>query len=592
MQPTQQSLRFRREKQQFFSQLKKINTISDTFSAADSRATEVDYNFLLNNQYLLEREFSELFLSLQKQNDKNKEPFWFYSYYCASLLQEFYKAYGQQTKADNMAKIKEQIKNQLNNDKVHQYSDQSFNDYLYTSFKDSFSNLIHAPFHVAKIRDYVGYANICRIYWIFSRLTMVQGFNIGRGLIEQLDVLLGSHTDVDKIISQLQAPTAFINYFSVGFFLARIAIDGGLLIKHTFFPSLAERDEQRGCDLHSLKILPGPATIDAYRNSYVLVKDKLFYIPKSGAEILLKVSNINALSDRVVAVSSVYLSAQDINNLITETTGHTPEKTTAFERFQAELKKRHCNFLNDFIWATVNFLTNFNHLTGISGPVASYITVLFLVFDLSMILYKSYLAEQEYLVKSNQYHVEIQSYKSPEFASYLSAEDKLAHTHMLSLQLQELEINWQTKEANFYFLAGATAMLVLGFTASMIISSPLMIVGCYFACSVAVAMYLSSDAYSHYKEKELYLKRAEPEQLPLLRKEYELARNDFIVTLTKHAVMPTLLISTFALCWPAAVLLAAAYVGFEVFYAKGQHAEKHEINKLLAACAETGAPLI
>lgn len=592
MQPTQQSLRFRREKQQFFSQLNTFDTISDKFSAADTRATEVDYHFLLKNQYLLEREFSELFHALQKQSDKNKEPFWYYCYYCASLLQEFYKAYGQQAKADNMAKIKEQIKNHLNNDRVHQYSDQSFNDYLYTSFKDSFSNLIHAPFHVAKIRDYVGYANICRIYWVFSRLTMVQGFNLARGLIEQLDILLGSHTDVDKIISNLQVPTAFINYFSVGFFLARIAIDGGLLIKHTFFPSQAERDKQRGCELHRLKILPGPVSIEAYRNSYVLVGKELFYIPKSGAEITLNVSDINALSDKVVDISSVYLSAQDINDLITAATGHTPEKTTAFERFQNELKKRHCNFINDFIWATVNFLTNFNHLTGISGPVASYITVLFLVFDLSMILYRSHLAKQEYLVKNSQYHAEIQSYNSADFAPHFSEQEKQAHNQLLSLQLQELEINWRTKEANFYFLAGATAMLILGFTASMIISSPLMIVGCYFACSIAVAMYLSSDAYTVYKEKELYLERAEPEQLPLLRKEYELARNDFIVTLTKHAVMPTLLITTFAVCWPAAVLLAAAYVGFELLYAKGQHAEKQEINKLLAAETETGASLI
>lgn len=64
------------------------------------------------------------------------------------------------------------------------------------------------------------------------------------------------------------------------------------------------------------------------------------------------------------------------------------------------------------------------------------------------------------------------------------------------------------------------------------------------------------------------------------------------MTLTKHAVMPTLLITTFAVCWPAAVLLAAAYVGFELLYAKEQHAEKQEINKLLAAETETGASLI
>lgn len=583
---TQQSAFFRREKQQFFSQISVLNNAADKFNAADTRAAQADYNFFLNNQYLLEREVADLFQALKKQN---KELSVFYLYFCASLSQVFYNAYGQSSKAQDMANIKEQIKNQLNNDKEHQYTEQSFNDYLYTAFRDSFNNLIHAPFHVAKIRDYVGYANICRIYWVFSRLTIVQGFRVAKELIEQFDILLGTHTDVDKIISRLQAPTGIINYFSVGFFLARIAIDGGLLIKHTFFPSDLERDAERGSDIHYLRLMPKSDKIEGYRNSYLFIRNELYYLPKKGSVITLNIADKSALKAKIAGLPRAYLSPQEINELITQETGHSPEKSTAFERFIYELKKRHCNFINDFIWATVNFLTNFNHLTGISGSAAGCITAVFLVFDVCMALYKNHLAKQEYLLKRSQYTAELKEYKHPNYMSCFSENEKLAHVQLVNQQIQELEINWQNKEATCYFVASAAALLTLGFTASMILSSAVLVVGCYFVCTVAVAMYLSTDAYSIYKEKQLYLERADLEQLPLLHKEYDLARNEFIFTFAKNALVPTLLITTFALCWPAAVLLTAAYVGYELLYAQQQHQVKQEINTLIAEETDTSS---
>lgn len=257
-----------------------------------------------------------------------------------------------------------------------------------------------SPLHLSQIRDYVAYSNLCRVYWIFCRLTLASGLSLAKDLqiLEKLDKILGTHTDTDKIIDILKAPNGVLNYFSVGFFLMRFAIDAGLLIRHTWFPT--DQEEK--------------------------------------------------------------------------------DKTTALERFKFEFYKRHCNFANDLVWATVNFLTNFNHITHIPDPTAGALTAVFLGFDVCMTLYKCHLAKQEYLSKKAQYEQEMEEYlMHPEKFPYMTPEDRLVHVDMLRMQLKELEIDWRTKEATFYFVAAAAALLMLGFTASLLFTGPGIAVACF-----------------------------------------------------------------------------------------------------------------
>ncbi|CEG59106.1 hypothetical protein [Legionella fallonii] len=587
-----QNAAFRRDKHHFFSSIPAIEGLDVKIQNIDSRAQNIGYTFLVQNQLALETEFTQMFAILQKQDDENKEIFWLYCYYCASLLEAFYKAYAQEANAEKYKSIKQQIKDRLNHDKKHSQDEEHFIESLQRSFLEGFRNLVTSPAHVSQIRDYVAYANLCRIYWIFCRLTLTQGFALARDLqlIEKLDVILGTHTDVDKIIGALQAPTYIINYFSVGFFLIRFMIDGGLLLRHTFFPSEEEKGAENSCEVSLLEDLPGAASLEAYRNSYILVENneghfELYYIPKSGNPTALQIndnSKINTLLSKLDNAPSVRLSAEEIRNTITAATGHIPEATTAWDRFKHELYKRHCNFANDLVWATVNFLTNFNHITNIPGPIAGYITAVFLGFDVGMALYKCHLAKEEYLTKKAQYLQEIDDYNNPERFKKMTAEQRLLHVEMLNQQLIELEINWRTKESTFYFVAAAAAILMLGFTASMLVSPALMVVGCYFVCTIAVAMYLSTGAYTQYQEKSLNLEQAQltGKNLAVAIREYEAARNDFIFTMTKNTVMPLILIATFAVCWPAAVVFTATYIGYELYHSYDQHSESKAIKQL------------
>lgn len=498
---SEQNAAFINNKNQFFKQpwhpwLSKQEKIKQT---DEEVRQSFNYKFLLENQISLEAEFSHLFTVLQKHNGKNSEEFWAYCYYCASLLEVFYQAYSQQAKVSEYSVLRTQIKNRLLNQQEPNEDETSFIKSLHDNFISSFRNLKNAPFHASQIRDYVAFSNVCRLYWIFCRLTLVNGLAFAKELqfIEKLDVLLGTHTDVDKIISIMQIPNSMLNYLSVGFFLGRFMIDTGMLLKHTFFPTLKEDSEE----------------------------------------------------------------------------------TPAYERFKRELYKRHWYFANDLVWATVNFLTNFNHITHIPGSVAGGITAVFLGFDVCMILYRSYLLKKDYLLKKAQYEQEIISYRQD---ADLSSEVRLQHVAILHQQLQALEIDWRTKEAKLYFLTAAASLLMLGFSTALIFSSPGIIIASYFACTVAISMYLSVDIYAKYYENALRLEQAEliEQDCVAAHKEFTVARDDFIFTLAKNVIVPSVLITTFAICWPAAVVLTVVYLGYELVHSYDQYNRNQEIQQL------------
>lgn len=164
----------------------------------------------------------------------------------------------------------------------------------------------------------------------------------------------------------------------------------------------------------------------------------------------------------------------------------------------------------------------------------------------------------------------------------MSKAQRLAHLQMLNKQMRELEFEWKTKEATFHFVAAAAAILMAGFTASMLISTPLLIAATYFVCTVAVAMYFSAGAYANYKDKSLRLEQAQLTGTHLVHalKEYETARNDYVFTLAKNTIAPLLLITSYAICWPAALVLTAAYLGYELLHAHDQHHAHKEAKKL------------
>ncbi|QBR82996.1 hypothetical protein E3983_00680 [Legionella israelensis] len=479
----------------------------DWEQTVETWASRRDYSYLHKHRHQIIQEFNDLYASLEKKKNAGLA-FWYYCIYCSHLLENYYLAYGQKGKAEDQKKLRAQILARLHPSEESGSEKEGFFHSLRKQFTSGFRDLVSTPVHASKIRDKAGEANIWRIYWVFCRFMLKTGLTMSRDaqLLDKLDELLGSHTDLDGIFAAFDKPAMVLNVLSVGFFAARFMINAAQIVKHTFFPSKEEK------------------------------------------------------------------------------------KTSAWRRFKAELDKRHADMVNHGAWAAVNFVTNFNTLCHISAPVAGWITAGFLVFDIATLLYVRERAKKQYLQKRADYNHLIEDYnvKIIELENIdkkiLSDEepkrtlDSLIYYYsqikMLEQQIEALDISWKTKSATLHFLAVATVLLATGFALSMLLSPPAAVLACYFVCIVGIAMYLSEKSYSAYKEKSLALeyakKRGDPE-IKELEKACKAARNEFIFSLVKNTVVPSLLIATYAVCWPAAVALTVLFVGYELFQAYRRH---------------------
>ena len=483
---------FAKDKHKFFN---KVTTIEQ----AKERALNEKHNyaFIAPNLMLIEEEFNQLFTRLQEK-DVDREIFWFYCYYCCLMLQTYYHAYEQYGKAKEFEEKAQLIEAHCRGEEppAQPIDDDSFIKHLGKSIVAGLKDLLTTPFHVAKSKEKIGFANILRIYWVFCRLTITQFLLFAQELkwIDKIGALLGKEIDVKDIVSNLGIFGSIFRGLSVAYFVGRLILNLGMIIKHVYLPSEGEKDLNKS------------------------------------------------------------------------------------ERMFLELRKRRGQLINDVFWAHTNLFTNYNDLFLIPASVAGWVVAGGLCFDFAVILLLRVLAQRDYETKRAQYRTDIDKLRNLltrelEFDKRKETEEFLALTID---QMELLDISWQAKDSAFWFNAVAALLLAAGFSASMILTPPVAILGCYALCMFAVAMYLSADSYGNYREKSHLLDRAKihDKGVDKAMEEYQAARNEFILTMIKKVVLPTLFITTFAICWQAALVLVALYIGYELWNAYSKHASK------------------
>lgn len=493
---------FANDKRRFFAEIK-------TLKDARARAQSHNYGFLAPNEKLLKKEFELLWGRLQK-GDIDQDVFWFYGYYCCIMLQNYHRAYGQESKADEFLKLRIEIKERIasrnygkaqpdKKTKSEQDSNESFFEYLGMRIWNGLIDLLRAPTQVSKIRDWVSALNVERIYWLFCRTTVTQSLLLAREL-EMLD-RIGSvfgNIDVDNIIATLESPNPVLRVCSVAFFALRFIFNGAMLVKHS-----------HGSD-----------------------KEK------------------------------------DYDALL---------------RLNSELYKRHPVLVNDLVWGVVNFITNYNWLTGIPDPTAGWIVAGFLFFDFCWLVWQRHLAEIEYQAKKEQLINDREFYTNL-LLRYVDengqplTEEKIKeigqHLKLLNDEIDQLELSWSAESSYFWFNCAGALLLAVGFSASMVFTAPVVAILCYAICTFGVAIYLSAGAYKNYEEKRLQANH-DPSNNEALAAYYA-ARNEFIFTMLKNVFLPTLFIATFAICWQAAVVLTAVYIAYQLYSAYNNYEEKHK----------------
>lgn len=251
-----------------------------------------------------------------------------------------------------------------------------------------------------------------------------------------------------------------------------------------------------------------------------------------------------------------------------------------FKRAWAEIKKRHPSLINDLAWCPINFITNFNNISGLSDFDAGVVTGAFLVFDAAVIFWCYESEKAEYLDKWNHFDADIKHHEvllAQEVNPNRRAQIELCLKNARNDRLI-LENNWRAQQNTYIFVLGAAGFLSVNFSIGLF-AGPVGVIICYAMCSIATAMYMSSNEFKTYQEKKYALEYAgigrSAKEMQLLNKDFEFARLYFIATFLEHLILPALTIGLYAACWPMAVALTVAVLSYK-FILKPTLKHRHE----------------
>ncbi|WP_367608036.1 hypothetical protein [Legionella sp. W05-934-2] len=299
----------------------------------------------------------------------------------------------------------------------------------------------------------------------------------------------------------------------------------------------------------------------------------------TSAEIIAKMGTVSGLFN---ALSVIMFGSRLVRNLAATfyfTFCPTEEAKKALpdvlSRLYHQLYQKKGALLNDSVWVVINGVTNYQ-LFGMSAFASMGITAGFMFFDVAVLLYLKYCDEQVYIKKQQQYDQEIKALLDSLSAQSLSEVEKnslLMQLKVLEKQKMYNQINWRQTAAVYNFQTLAALMLGTGFSFSILVASPIVVIACYSICLVAVSMILAGNDYGKLQAIKGKIEHADALELDkaVLEKEYQQARQDLVKNLVKNTVVPSILIGTFLVCWEAALVLTVSYLVVEGFKYYQQH---------------------
>ena len=203
------------------------------------RAQQHQHDFLLKNELEVQQEFNHLHASLSRNQHEGYRN---YCYYCCNLLstlydKEFYDDPAKHAYYVALADTMEQPNRPLPAPMARKP--------WQVQMHDDFMACLEMPRHSSKLRFWIAVCNVYRIALTFARLTMQQAVLLVTQTewLKRISELLRLELTAEAMTKRLSAPVPVFNALSVLFFVARLFIDLGVILKHTFYSS--SRHEQR-----------------------------------------------------------------------------------------------------------------------------------------------------------------------------------------------------------------------------------------------------------------------------------------------------------------------------------------------------------
>jgi hypothetical protein len=243
------------------------------------------------------------------------------------------------------------------------------------------------------------------------------------------------------------------------------------------------------------------------------------------------------------------------------------------QRIANGLQDKQLEFINDFIWMCINFLTNFNKITKLPVKACLILAAIGMAFDVLLLSYRlilSYRAMQYQLRRlSDEYNV-IEDKKKKAFVTAQIRQMKIQHYGEMS------------KVA--YYISGAFSLFI-GFSVTYFGMTPISApIGMIF-CMLGAAIYLSADNFKAIIDAKLQLNEAlvnknnqnyqlskpTDKMIEHYRATYRKALYQYFFVFFETLLVPTLLMAAYASLWQLAIPLTVVYIIAKYAYSRYQY---------------------
>ncbi|MDX2346286.1 MAG: hypothetical protein QNK11_05400 [Legionella sp.] len=296
---------------------------------------------------------------------------------------------------------------------------------------------------------------------------------------------------------------------------------------------------------------------------YHMIRMHLSFVRMLIAQLALLLACTQALAVLAVPVMALYvlsvafLATQAIIEiaLILKHTfaGSTEEQKISFgKRFKHELDRYKFDLVNAFVWAPLNYI-------NIGSVMLACVLVDFVTGKLKVDL-------------------ELGAYNK-EKTTYIPADSNKKLSPVEEKLKEIFELEHAKNSAKLKLILAATVILGVGFTLLTTAFMPFLVPIGSLLCVLGTATILSLEKHDTYQEKTFFLKQLDKNKPSSLsssklsltydkdmadaQKAQKIAWDEGFAHFAKQAFMPMLLIGTIALCWPAGLLLTAAYIAYE-----------------------------
>lgn len=211
-----------------------------------------DYgNFLAPNYTYLQARFDSLHKYIRNGKITLEDEDYIYLYYRLILqLEQFFHGRKKfRIKNETYKKLRLELSAYLNeanisnaNQKAKTLKDEYFILFALNELKEAALRLLKTPTSTEDSKGWIGYLNVMRLLYTFSRLSLVTGFQWLEAIhfIDKIQKTFGVHLNITHAIQLLQLPVNVLRVLSVAFFASRFILELGLAVKHAFFTKEGE----------------------------------------------------------------------------------------------------------------------------------------------------------------------------------------------------------------------------------------------------------------------------------------------------------------------------------------------------------------